>query len=79
MPCSRLLGLDILTTMDNGMIVYNRDVNAFAFKRSDEWINALILCAMRAENVIDDFDAKDGIAGSDGGIMSNDSPQNAFE
>jgi hypothetical protein len=55
--------------MDNGMIVYNRDVNAFAFKRSDEWINSLILCAMRAENVIDDFDAKDGIAGGNAGAQ----------
>ena len=49
------------------MIAYNRDVNAFAFKSSVECINALILCAMRAENVIRDFDAKDGIAGSNVG------------
>jgi hypothetical protein len=61
------------------MIAYNRDVNAFAFKSSVECINALILCAMRAENVIDDFDAKDGIVGGDGGIMSNNLPQNVSE
>ena len=45
-------------------------VNAFAFKSFDECANALILCAMRAENVINDFDAKDGIASDNGGILS---------
>ena len=54
-------------------------MNAGAFKTYDECVNALMLCAMRAENVINDFDAKDGIAGSNGGIMSNNIPQDASE
>jgi hypothetical protein len=61
------------------MIAHNHDVNAFAFKSSNECVNALILCAMRAEHVIVDFDGKAGIAGGDGGIMSNNLPQNASE
>ena len=67
MLCSHLLSLGLLTTTDNGMIAYNQNVNAFAFKSSNECLNALILCALRAENVIGAFDAKDGIAGSNVG------------
>ena len=49
------------------MIAYNRNVNAVAFKSSHACVNTLILCARRAESVINDFDAKNAIAGSDAG------------
>ena len=49
------------------MIAHNHNVNAVAFKSPHACVNALILCARRAESVINDFDAKDGIAGSDAG------------
>ena len=57
----------MIATMDNCMIAHNCNVNAVAFKSSHVCANALILCARRAESVINDFDAKDGIAGSDAG------------
>ena len=61
---SHPLDLGILTTTDNSliettdncMIAHDCNVNAVA-----------ILCARIAESVINDFDANDGIAGSDAG------------
>ena len=60
---SHPLGLGILTTTDNCviattdncMITHNRNVNAVAFKSSHACVNALILCARRAESVIHGF------------------------
>ena len=46
----------LITATDNCMIAHNCNVNAVA-----------ILCARIAESAINDFDANDGIAGSNAG------------